>query len=104
MEWNTTNNVTYSFRWDLKDYSSAGQFNARKNKLVLPTTSLGTNDKVVEYNKVWTKLGDHFHCFPLTENPTTHQWDYWKSSDPGKTSSLPKYWLEKIVGTGGHDQ
>ena len=67
LETNTTNNITYSYRWDLKDYvKPIGNLNNRKQKMVLPTTALADTDKVVEYNKVWSKSGIFYKCYPLT--------------------------------------
>lgn len=63
IEPNQTDYITYSYCGTEKEYNVIeGDYQARGDKVVLPTTVLGDADKVVEYDKVWKLSGSQYTC------------------------------------------
>lgn len=61
IEPNETDYITYSYRGGEKKHSVIdGEYQARGDKVVLPTIVVGETDRVVEYDKVWKLSGKKY--------------------------------------------
>ena len=58
IEPNMTNDVVVSYRGN-KNYSSGINYQDNATKLVLPTTSVSSTDKVVQYDTIWKLSGEY---------------------------------------------